>query len=200
MAAAVDHLCRRHNRREPSMNVIQRSFWTGTSQHEATWWTLRKDARVATCEMFSHPFGHELRLELASELLQSRYAAAMKTSSAARTTGAKASRAGAGRGHERRAAAQHRPPAVLLAKHHITEGSPVPLRILRDAGAHDQGLRGTRSAARLGRQQPGSRRNSNLPFLQPTDDLSARRTAASSTKAGVRQWRGARARTGQCGL
>ncbi len=52
-------------------NVIQRSIWSGTPVEEATWWTLRKDARTATCRMFSHEFGHELRLEVAGELVAS---------------------------------------------------------------------------------------------------------------------------------
>ena len=49
--------------------VIQRSIWNGRPIEEASWWTLRKDDRVATCRMFSHEFGHELRLDIDGEVL-----------------------------------------------------------------------------------------------------------------------------------
>jgi hypothetical protein len=55
----------------PTMDVIQRSIWNGSPQEEATWWTLSKAGRHAVCRMFSHPLGHELRLELAGELFLS---------------------------------------------------------------------------------------------------------------------------------
>ena len=55
----------------PAMNVIQRSVWNGSPHEEATWWTLSKDGRTAVCRMFSHPLGHELRLELSGELFLS---------------------------------------------------------------------------------------------------------------------------------
>jgi hypothetical protein len=49
------------------MDVFQRSTWRGTPVEEAIWWTLKKGQRRAVCRMFSHQFGHELRLEAAGE-------------------------------------------------------------------------------------------------------------------------------------
>jgi hypothetical protein len=51
--------------------VFQRATWQGTPIEEATWWTLRKGQRRAVCRMFSHQFGHELRLDVAGELVAS---------------------------------------------------------------------------------------------------------------------------------
>jgi hypothetical protein len=50
-------------------HVFQRAIWNGTPVEEATWWTLRKDRREATCRMFSHEFGHELRLDVGGEVM-----------------------------------------------------------------------------------------------------------------------------------
>lgn len=47
--------------------IFQRSIWNGTPVGEAEWWTLKKGQRRAVCRMFSHEFGHELRLEVARE-------------------------------------------------------------------------------------------------------------------------------------
>lgn len=51
--------------------VFQRATWDGTPREEATWWTLRKGQRRAVCRMFTHVFGHELRLEVSRELVAS---------------------------------------------------------------------------------------------------------------------------------
>jgi len=51
--------------------VIQRSTWNGTPLEEATWWTFKKGQRRAVCRMFTHQFGHELRLEVSRELVSS---------------------------------------------------------------------------------------------------------------------------------
>lgn len=53
------------------MNVIQRAAWDGTPREEAEWWTRKKGQRRAVCRMFSHQLGHELRLEVSRELVQS---------------------------------------------------------------------------------------------------------------------------------
>ena len=49
------------------MHVIQRLPWNGTPQEEATWWTLQREGQSVVCRMFSHPTGHELRLEISNE-------------------------------------------------------------------------------------------------------------------------------------
>ena len=50
-----------------AMQVIQRIPWNGAPQEEATWWTLQREGQSAVCRMFSHPTGHELRLEISNE-------------------------------------------------------------------------------------------------------------------------------------
>jgi len=37
-------------------------FWNGTPRAVAEWWTLTEGQRRAVCRMFTHVFGHELRL------------------------------------------------------------------------------------------------------------------------------------------
>lgn len=37
--------------------------WSGTPISLGTWWTVSKGARELRCQMYSHPFGWELRLE-----------------------------------------------------------------------------------------------------------------------------------------
>lgn len=49
------------------MQVIQRTPWSGSPQEEATWWILNMEGRSAVCRIFSHPAGHELRLEISGE-------------------------------------------------------------------------------------------------------------------------------------
>ena len=46
-------------------------FWDGTPREEAEWWTMKKGQRRAVCRMFTHVFGHELRLEGSRELVES---------------------------------------------------------------------------------------------------------------------------------
>lgn len=53
------------------LNVFQRAIWDGTPREVAEWWTLKKGQRRAVCRMFSHVFGHELRLEVSRELVAS---------------------------------------------------------------------------------------------------------------------------------
>ena len=53
------------------MNVLQRQSWDGTPREMAQWWTLKKGQRRAVCRMFTHVFGHELRLEVSRELVAS---------------------------------------------------------------------------------------------------------------------------------
>lgn len=49
--------------------IIRRAIWNGTPVEEAIWWTLRKGGRESVCRMFSHELGHELRLEVAGEVV-----------------------------------------------------------------------------------------------------------------------------------
>ena len=53
------------------MNVLQRAIWDGTPREIAEWWTLKKGQRRAVCRMWTHVFGHELRLEVSRELVAS---------------------------------------------------------------------------------------------------------------------------------
>ena len=52
-------------------SVFQRSMWDGTPREEAVWWTLKKGQPRAICRMFSHQLGHELRLEVKKQLVES---------------------------------------------------------------------------------------------------------------------------------
>lgn len=52
--------------------VFQRYAWDGTPREVATWWTLHKGQPRAVCRMFTHVFGHELRLEVKKQLVESR--------------------------------------------------------------------------------------------------------------------------------
>ena len=47
------------------MNVFLRYAYDGVAREVAVWWTLRREATKgeAVCRMFTHVFGHELRLE-----------------------------------------------------------------------------------------------------------------------------------------
>ena len=49
------------------MPVIPRTSWNGMPQEEATWWSFHRNGQSAVCRMFSHPVGHELRLEISDE-------------------------------------------------------------------------------------------------------------------------------------
>lgn len=51
--------------------VFQRYAWDGTPCELAEWWSLKKGQRRAVCRMFTHVFGHELRLEVSRELAAS---------------------------------------------------------------------------------------------------------------------------------
>lgn len=51
--------------------VFQRAIWDGIPREVAVWWTLKKGQRRAVCRMFTHVFGHELRLEVSHELVLS---------------------------------------------------------------------------------------------------------------------------------
>ena len=44
--------------------VLQRPFWDGVPEDLGSWWTLRKRDHVATCRMYSHQLGWELRLDV----------------------------------------------------------------------------------------------------------------------------------------
>jgi hypothetical protein len=54
-----------------SERVFQRANWDGTSREMSAWFTLKKGQRRAVCRMFTHVFGHELRLEVSRELVAS---------------------------------------------------------------------------------------------------------------------------------
>jgi len=54
-------------------DVFQRDRYDGVAREVAIWWTLRREAtkREAVCRMFTHLFGHELRLEVRGQLVAS---------------------------------------------------------------------------------------------------------------------------------
>jgi hypothetical protein len=54
--------------------VLQRFAWNGEPREVAIWWTLRRGSgpQRAICRMFTHQFGHELRLEVKGQLVESR--------------------------------------------------------------------------------------------------------------------------------
>ena len=52
----------------PVVGIVLTSAPTPTP---AKWWTLKKGQRRAICRMFTHVFGHELRLEVSRELVSS---------------------------------------------------------------------------------------------------------------------------------
>jgi hypothetical protein len=52
-------------------SVFQRDRYDGQPREVAQWWTLKKGQRRAICRMFTHVFGHELRLELSREFVAS---------------------------------------------------------------------------------------------------------------------------------
>lgn len=56
-----------------STHVFQRFAYDGVAREVATWWTLRREATKgeAVCRMFTHVFGHELRLEVRGEFVAS---------------------------------------------------------------------------------------------------------------------------------
>ena len=56
-----------------SVDVFQRYAYDGVAREVAVWWTLRREATKgeAVCRMFTHVFGHELRLEVRGELVAS---------------------------------------------------------------------------------------------------------------------------------
>lgn len=51
--------------------VFQRDRYDGVARELAKWWTLKKGQRNAVCRMFTHVFGHELRLEVSRALVSS---------------------------------------------------------------------------------------------------------------------------------
>jgi hypothetical protein len=52
-------------------SVFQRSGWDGTPREVAVWWRLKKGQPRAVCRMWTHVFGHELRLEVKKQLVDS---------------------------------------------------------------------------------------------------------------------------------
>ena len=54
-------------------SVLQRFAWNGEPREVAIWWTLLRGIgpQRAVCRMFTHQFGHELRLEVKGNLLES---------------------------------------------------------------------------------------------------------------------------------
>lgn len=44
------------------MNVLQRALWHGEPKQLGELFVLKKGTRTATCELWSHAFGWELRL------------------------------------------------------------------------------------------------------------------------------------------
>jgi hypothetical protein len=56
-----------------SVFVLQRFAWNGEPREVAIWWTLRRGSgpHRAICRMFTHQLGHELRLEVKGQLVES---------------------------------------------------------------------------------------------------------------------------------
>jgi hypothetical protein len=52
--------------------VFQRPDWDGVPRQLDAWWTLTKGPHRATCQMFTHLFGFELRLIVKQQLVESR--------------------------------------------------------------------------------------------------------------------------------
>ena len=71
--------------------IPQREHFSGPERLSPAW-TLTKDRKTATCEVWSHEFGFELRLTVATELLQSEVCLRRKTWSRCKSDGARASR------------------------------------------------------------------------------------------------------------
>jgi hypothetical protein len=53
-----------------TIQVLQRDDWRGDARHMGDAFLLKKGSRTATCGLWSHPFGWELRLHAAGELFQ----------------------------------------------------------------------------------------------------------------------------------
>ena len=53
------------------LNVLQRPDWTGEPVRLGPMWTLAKGRRTATCELWTHQLGWELKLASGATLLQS---------------------------------------------------------------------------------------------------------------------------------
>lgn len=47
-----------------SIQVLQRTIWNGDPRKQGELFILKKGKRTATCELWSHQFGWELRLQL----------------------------------------------------------------------------------------------------------------------------------------
>lgn len=54
-------------------SVFQRDRYDGVAREIAVWWTLCREATKgeAACRMFTHIFGHELRLDVRGQLVES---------------------------------------------------------------------------------------------------------------------------------
>ena len=57
----------------PVDRLLPRFAWDGQQRDLAVWWTLRRGSgpQRAVCRMLTHPFGHELRLEVRRKLVAS---------------------------------------------------------------------------------------------------------------------------------
>lgn len=55
------------------MTSLQRRKYDGIAREEAEWWTLRREATkgAAVCRMVTHIVGHELRLEVRGQIIDS---------------------------------------------------------------------------------------------------------------------------------
>jgi hypothetical protein len=52
-----------------TIQVLQRDDWRGEPRHMGDAFVLKKGQRTATCAIWSHPFGWELRLTAAGEIV-----------------------------------------------------------------------------------------------------------------------------------
>jgi hypothetical protein len=53
------------------MDIQQRENWSGAPAFLGNAWTMVKGQRTATCALYSHQFGWQLRMHLGQEIVQS---------------------------------------------------------------------------------------------------------------------------------
>jgi hypothetical protein len=61
-----------------ALEVPQRNDWNGSEPVRIGEVLLRKDRKRAVCELWKHPFGWELRLEAAGEMIQTQVCRSQK--------------------------------------------------------------------------------------------------------------------------
>jgi hypothetical protein len=54
----------------PAVTYINIPEWNGHARKCGELWTLRKGKRVASCHLFTHPLGGEVRVEVDGEMIR----------------------------------------------------------------------------------------------------------------------------------